>query len=59
MLVAIRHITDDHFSFRKTALSVQRSPTAAVLSNNTDLSEKCDFRSCFPILPGSAEAEVI
>jgi len=32
---AIKHITDDNFSFRKTALCVQHSPTAAALSTNT------------------------
>jgi len=32
---AIRHITDDNFSFRETALCVKHSPTAAVISNNT------------------------
>jgi len=32
---AIRHITDDNISFRKTAMCVQHSPTAAALSTNT------------------------
>jgi len=32
---AIKHITDDNFSFRKTAHCVQHSPTAAVVSANT------------------------
>jgi len=34
---AITHITDDNFSFRKTAHCVQHSPTAAALSTNTAL----------------------
>jgi len=32
---AIKHITDDKFSFRKTALCVQYNPTSAALSTNT------------------------
>ena len=32
---AIKHITDDNFSFRETALCVQHSPTAAALSTKT------------------------
>jgi len=32
---AIKHITDDNFSFRKTAHCMQHSPTAAALSTNT------------------------
>jgi len=32
---AIKHSTDDNFSFRKTALCVQHNPTAAALSINT------------------------
>jgi len=32
---AIKHITDDNFSLRKTAHCVQHSPTAAALSTNT------------------------
>jgi len=35
----------------------QHSPTAAALSTNKHLSEKCDF--CVFVLPGSAEAQVI
>jgi len=31
----VKHITDDNFSFRKTAYCMQHSPTAAVLSTNT------------------------
>jgi len=34
MLDAIKHVTDDIFSFRETALCVQNSPTAAALSTN-------------------------
>jgi len=55
---AIKHITDDNFSFRKTAHCVQHSSTAAVLSANTTIEWKMWFL-CFPILPGSAEAQVI
>jgi len=32
---AIKHITDDNFSFRKTTHCMQHSPTAAALSTNT------------------------
>ena len=55
---AIKHITDDNFSFRKTAHCVQHSPTAAALLTNTAFEWKMWF-SCFPVLPGSAEAQVI
>jgi len=59
---AVKHITDDHFSFNKTVhwciVCVQHSPTAAVLSTNTAFEWKMWF-SCFPIFPGSAEAQVI
>jgi len=37
---AIKHITDDSFSFRKTAHCVQHSPTAAALSTNTAFESK-------------------
>ena len=55
---AIKHSTDDNFSLKKTALCVQHSPTAAALSTNTAFEWKMWF-SCFPVLPGSAEAQVI
>ena len=55
---AITHITDDNFSFRKTAHGVQHSPTVAALSTNTEFEWKMWF-SCFRVLPGSAEAQVI
>ena len=54
----IKHITDDNFSFMKTAHCVQHSPTAAALSTNTAFEWKM-WVSCVPILPGSAEAQVI
>jgi len=40
---AINHITDDNFSFRKTAHCVQHSPTAAAVSTSTAFEWKCDF----------------
>jgi len=43
---------------RTGALCVQHSPTAAALSTNTAFEWKMWF-SCFPILLGSAEAQVI
>ena len=58
MLDAIKHITDDFFSFRNTALCMQHSPTAAALSTNAVFEWKM-WLSCFPVLPGSAEAQVI
>jgi len=42
---------------RTGALCVQRSPTAAALSINTAFEWNMWF-SCFPVLPGSAEAQV-
>jgi len=50
MLDAIRHITDDNFSFMKTALCVQQSPTAAALSTNTAFEWKMWF-SCYLVFP--------
>jgi len=45
---AIKHSTDDnYFSFRKTAMCVQHSPTAAAFSTNTAYEWKMWF-SCFP-----------
>ena len=55
---AIKHVTDDNFSFRKTARCLQHSPTTAALSTNTAFEWKMWF-SCFPVLPGSAEVQVI
>jgi len=52
------YITDDIFSFRKIALCVQHSPTAAALLTNTAFEWKMWF-SCFAIFRGSAEAQVI
>jgi len=43
---------------RTGALCVQHSPTAAALSTNTAFEWKMWF-SCFPVLPCSAEAQVI
>jgi len=43
---------------RSGVLCVQHSPTAAVLSTNAAFEWKMWF-SCFPFLPGSAEAHVI
>jgi len=43
-LDTIRRITDDNFSFRKTALCMQHRPTAAALSTNAAFGWKCDFR---------------
>jgi len=36
LLDAIRHITDDNFSFTKTAFCLQHSPTAVSLSTDTE-----------------------
>jgi len=44
--------------FKKIALCVQYSPTAAALSTNTAFEWKMWF-SCLPVLPGSAESQVI
>jgi len=41
---AIKHITDDNFSYRKTAHWCTVRATAAALSTIQRLSEKCDFR---------------
>jgi len=43
---------------RTGVLCMQHSPTAAVLSTNTAFKWKIWF-SCFPVLPSSAEAQVI
>jgi len=43
---------------RTGALCVQHSPTAATLSTNTAFEWKMWF-SCFPVFPGSAEAQVV
>jgi len=54
----IKHITDDNFSFRKTAhwcSTVQLLQHSRLMQH---FSEKCDFSS-FLVLPGSAEAQVI
>jgi len=40
----IKHITDDNFSFRKTAHCVQHSPTAACSQLMQHLSDKRDYR---------------
>jgi len=58
MLDAIGHTADDNFSFTEIALRLQHSPTAAALSTNTAFEWKLWF-SCFPVLPGGAEAQVI
>jgi len=52
MLDAIKHIRDDNFFFQEDSAQVHCA------CNTIQLSEKCDF-SCFPFLPGSAEAQVI
>jgi len=43
---------------RTGVLCVQHSPTTAALSTITAFEWKMRF-SCFPVLPGSAEAQVI
>ena len=54
MLDAIKHITDDNFFFHGDSAQVH------CVCNTIQLSEICDFVvSCFRILPGSAEAQVI
>jgi len=57
-LDATKHSTDDNFSFRKTAMCLQHSPTAAALLTNTSFQWKMWF-SCFPVLPRISEAQVI
>jgi len=49
MLDAIKHITGDNFSFRKTA-------HRCIVCNTIQLSENVIF--VFPVLPGTAEAQV-
>jgi len=56
--LTIWSLTDDNFSFRKTALCVQHGQNSAALSTNTAFGWKMWF-SCFAVLPGSAEAQVI
>jgi len=51
MLDAIKHITDDNFSFRKTG---HRCIVRVTQSNWVE-----NVISCFSVLPGSAEAQVI
>ena len=52
MLDAIKHITDDNF------FSQEDSAQVHCVCNTIQLSKECDFR-VFPVLPGSAEAQVI
>jgi len=52
MLDTIKHITDDNAFFHEDSAQVH------CVYNAIRFSEKCDF-SCFPVLTGSAEAQVI
>jgi len=52
MLDAIKHITDDIFSFQEDSAQVHYA------CNAVQLCEKCDFR-VFPFCQASAEAQVI
>jgi len=63
MLDAIKHITDDNFSFfQEDSTQVHCACSTVQLLQGSrliqHLSEKCDF-SCFPVLPGGAEAQNI
>ena len=58
ILGAIKHVTEwQFFCFRKTALCIQHSPTAARSRIRHNLTENVIF--VFPVLPGSAEIQVI
>jgi len=51
MLDAIKHITDDNFFFQEDSAQVH------CVCNTIELSENVIL--CFPVVPGSAEAQVI
>jgi len=61
MLDAIKHIIDDKSFFQEDSAQVHRACNTVQLLQRSRLTTNTAFErfSCFPILPGSAEAQVI